>query len=446
MSAPEVTRETFVAVWNAVHQEKHPHRIHEVARRLKITYKAARNRAGNLRREGVELPYFGKGGGYEFRADQANLDEAKPIDPPSDRKPGKEFREEGNDATAEARSFGEIHTLDELLRHCQVDLDVWQVERHVVNKWPVGIKTPSGEIKTQQLIQVKAWLKRAVPLVTQIPPVRAAQVTLGPRRKVQPSRSGVQRAVIIPDPQFGFRRDMRTSYLDPFHDRQALDLALQLVEELRPDRVVWLGDGQDLAPWSDKFLRSPEFVLTTQPAIDEETWWLAETRRAVPGAQIDRIEGNHDARLLNAVMKHLPEAYGLRPGTQRIEGPPVLSIPYLLGLDQLGVEYHGPYPDGVVWLNDNLACEHGDVYTGGAVGTVKRLLETARHSRIIGHTHGVAVVDYEPGNGLYDVHVVQIYGGRCVFEGKTYQARDRVDEIAAATRYETMKPPQPSAA
>ena len=33
-----------------------------------------------------------------------------------------------------------IHTLDQLLEYCQVDLTIWEVERFVVNKWEVGAK------------------------------------------------------------------------------------------------------------------------------------------------------------------------------------------------------------------------------------------------------------------------------------------------------------------
>ena len=36
-----------------------------------------------------------------------------------------------------------------------------------------------------------------------------------------------------------------------------------------------------------------------------------------------------------------------------------MSVPTLLGLDELEITYEDEYPDGVVWLNDNLSCEHG---------------------------------------------------------------------------------------
>jgi len=56
-----------------------------------------------------------------------------------------------------------IHTLPQLLDYCQVDTQVWEVERFQVNKWEVGAKIgPEGaeRVDVEQLFQVKAWLRR----------------------------------------------------------------------------------------------------------------------------------------------------------------------------------------------------------------------------------------------------------------------------------------------
>lgn len=52
-----------------------------------------------------------------------------------------------------------IQTLDALLSHAQVDLSVWEVDRHVINKWEVGAVV-EGKIITSPLFQIKAWLRR----------------------------------------------------------------------------------------------------------------------------------------------------------------------------------------------------------------------------------------------------------------------------------------------
>jgi hypothetical protein len=66
-----------------------------------------------------------------------------------------------------------VHTLEQLLEYCEVDADVWEVERFDVNKWEMGfvkesVTTRIGKDKarktyeadSRQLFQVKAILKR----------------------------------------------------------------------------------------------------------------------------------------------------------------------------------------------------------------------------------------------------------------------------------------------
>lgn len=53
-----------------------------------------------------------------------------------------------------------VGTVEELLDKFDVDQDVWEVERFVVNAWGMGAKDAVGELQTTQLYQVKAWLKR----------------------------------------------------------------------------------------------------------------------------------------------------------------------------------------------------------------------------------------------------------------------------------------------
>jgi hypothetical protein len=52
-----------------------------------------------------------------------------------------------------------IQTLADLLVYAQVDTTIWEVERHVINKYEVAAKTPEG-MTTSMLFQIKAWLRR----------------------------------------------------------------------------------------------------------------------------------------------------------------------------------------------------------------------------------------------------------------------------------------------
>lgn len=56
-----------------------------------------------------------------------------------------------------------IHTLEELISFCEVDLTQWRVDRFICNKWEVGIKKGIGEeakIEVEPLFQIKAFLRK----------------------------------------------------------------------------------------------------------------------------------------------------------------------------------------------------------------------------------------------------------------------------------------------
>jgi hypothetical protein len=57
-----------------------------------------------------------------------------------------------------------IRTLDQLLKATEVDLDIWQVTKHLINKWDVT-SWKTGEAETKQNFQVKAWLERNIQVV-----------------------------------------------------------------------------------------------------------------------------------------------------------------------------------------------------------------------------------------------------------------------------------------
>jgi len=193
-----------------------------------------------------------------------------------------------------------IITLEQLLAAFEVDLDVWLVERWVPNKWEVGRKgitkdlvwqdgiqdgfvKDTGEINVEPLFQIKAWLIRKVPIALE-PIVQPVELKIRKYKlpEVRISQNGIRANLSIPDLQMGFRRDLETNQLTNFHDRDFLSVAIELARDTQPDDITLLGDNMDLPDWSDKFTRSPEFYFTTQPAINELAWWLAQLRLACP--------------------------------------------------------------------------------------------------------------------------------------------------------------------
>lgn len=69
-----------------------------------------------------------------------------------------------------------------------------------------------------------------------------------------------------------------------------------------------------------------------------------------------------------------------------LSGNPIISIPSLLGLKDLGIKYYD-YPQGKVALNSNLVCIHGETAKGMSGATVSEVVKSARVSTIQGHIH-----------------------------------------------------------
>lgn len=207
--------------------------------------------------------------------------------------------------------------------------------------------------------------------------------------------------VLLPDPQIGYRR-LDTGELVPMQDERAIATALDVTCAAKPVRVVWLGDTLDFAEWSSKFLVLPEFVLTTQPTVDRGHRFLADTLAAA-GPQCeeaDLLEGNHDNRLPNAIARNAMAAMRLRQANAP-QSWPVLSLPHLLRLDELGINYVAGYPAGRVKLADAHGTQAPLYALHGERIDVTKQAKAERISTVQGHAHHVAVhtVTYDGGSG-----------------------------------------------
>lgn len=234
-----------------------------------------------------------------------------------------------------------------------------------------------------------------VPVLEKWPVVqRASDVKIRCAHAPNPGRKANNKqwktAVILPDPQIGYRR-YDDGALDPFHDVEAIDVALQILAALQMDggvdKVVNLGDFLDLAP-QGRFAQEPTFVATTQPSIDYGFEFLSRQRINAPDAEIHLIEGNHDARMAKFIAANAAASYGIKRANMP-KSWPVMSLPYLLRTDELGVVYTDAWPTGQVWLNPGLRAIHGNkVRSGGS--TANSYVKAAPHiSTIFGHVHRI---------------------------------------------------------
>jgi len=398
-------------------------------------------------------------------------------------KPGVTVKSNGNVATIYYRGPN-IQTPDELLDYIEWDSDEWIcIDRKVrtyqgQSKREIGhLDFDEGKITgsldkggvivvTMFGVYVKLVRRTPVEIHPVITPIQAV-VPVAFRAPPPPSTTGLLRELALFDPHYGFWKRVRDAHLEPMHDRLALDVALQIAVAARVDGITFGGDDLDMAEWTTAFTKKPEFQQATQPAVLESHWYKAQLRQALPDARMRLLGGNHDEkRLSEAMLNHLPAAYGLQgAGQYKLDAPEVLSLPHLLGLESLGIEYIGGYPDGAVWLNERIAIEHG----------VNSKLQAGDYVIVCGHYHrrewvsktrwgaagpvvaesfcpgmlgrldklpgrktrqnwqqGIALIDYDPNGTAYQITPIPIEDGRAIWDGQLFEGRDCVDELRGA--------------
>lgn len=254
-------------------------------------------------------------------------------------------------------------------------------------------------------------------------PATPSRIVYGKRPK--PRTDGLRVAVLLPDTQIGFWRDIETGELVPMHDEDAIDVAFQIARDARPYRMVQLGDFLDLAEMSSKFAPWPEFVHTAQPTIVRGHHFAAEMRVVVgPDGEADVMDGNHDDRLGKAVLANARWAMRLRRADATPEDWPAMSVPNLLALDAVGVAYHDGYPATALKLADGNGSQT-PLYAVHERGLdVVKVAKQQRHSIVQGHTHRVA-----QHSESYDFD-----GGRVDVEAWSLGTLSRVDGYVPSTK------------
>jgi hypothetical protein len=102
--------------------------------------------------------------------------------------------------------------------------------------------------------------------------------------RARASREEVRRVAVIPDTHV------------PFHDRQAWAVALSVVREWAPHRVVLIGDFMDTEAVSRHGKNTPDTVRLAEE-YHETNLRLDELQETAPDATWLYLEGNHEARV-----------------------------------------------------------------------------------------------------------------------------------------------------
>ena len=370
-----------------------------------------------------------------------------------------------------------IKTLEDLLEAANVKPGSdWVVTHWKANAWESAQKDARGRAKIITLYQVKATLTRRLEAAH-----RPAQPTIKIKHtRKAPRKEGVKRALFIPDSQVGFRWKSRYQYLDPLHDRKAMDACVKLAGQ-GFDVIFLLGDMSDLAAFSSKFSTDPSLKQTTQPTIDELHWWLAQLRAAAgKDCRIIYLAGNHEERMSRRIVDDIPEAVGLAAAGEKIGA---MHMVKLLRLEELDIEWVGPY-GADYWLWGSIRVTHGQTVRQGGGATSAAVLKGASWSEVFGHIHrleyaektlhgpeGRRVIsamspgclcrldpgivpgfkqrqDWQTGVGvawldeMEEAHMaaIPIRDGRLIWSDGILQGEDRTAEIAKDTGWSQMDP------
>lgn len=229
-----------------------------------------------------------------------------------------------------------IHTLDQLIEHCKVDLGIWEVERFVCNKWEVGMRPAAvteyvtgrkgrrypawtrevGDPMVIPLFQVKAFLKKKVNIVDAKAEIEALKklAAINPKppavdRKKTELPSGNMLEVNMPDHHFG-KLAWGTETGGPHYDVKiakalfvrAFDNLLERVKSYRFDEALFVV-GNDLLNSDDLESRTTKGTIVSTDGRYQKTFAtvrdimiqsVERLREVAPKVKVVMVSGNHD--------------------------------------------------------------------------------------------------------------------------------------------------------
>ena len=182
----------------------------------------------------------------------------------------------------------------------------------------------------------------------------------------------------------------------PYHDPDAVEVALQIAEEVKPTTLILNGDFADFhtcGRWP--VVPSAQVLDDFSEELERASTLLKAIRKRIPARDCRFNSGNHEWRLERLFMRDSQLVRML--GEKKIAD--ATSIRHLLGLDALRIKFTGQYPTGT-WLKDlkvvpaerNCYCEHGYLTRKKSGYTASALLEDRMTNSVTGHVERLGVV------------------------------------------------------
>jgi hypothetical protein len=238
----------------------------------------------------------------------------------------------GDERVIECEPCNSIRTLEDLISKTETNLDIWEVDHHIVNKHDLAYKDETGNAHVVELFQVKAWLKRkAGPADSEViselweelkrQKMPAMSKTVAPRQK-----SDKLLEISIPDLHYGslsWHAETDEDYDSSIAEKRFLEAVQSLIE-----KGLVFGFSRALFPIGSDFFHidTPANTTAAGTPLDADTRWQ---RSFVRGVKVVRtaiemirkhapvdilvISGNHDttrAFYLGELIASVYENYG----------------------------------------------------------------------------------------------------------------------------------------
>lgn len=220
-----------------------------------------------------------------------------------------------NSGELDARGNAHVKTLDSIIKEAKIDTRIWEVERHVINKWDVTLKAGREKIpQTFQNWQVKVWLKKRVEIEEAIKfedfftaLLKKHKPIAYPKLKYPKNNSNNLLEIQIPDLHIGklcWSEEVENNYdtkIASARFKYALGDLLKKAESSQYERILF--------PVGNDFFNSDTHVNTTTAGtrVDEDSRWQKTFRtgmkllvdgidymRQFAPVDVLTIPGNHD--------------------------------------------------------------------------------------------------------------------------------------------------------
>jgi hypothetical protein len=161
----------------------------------------------------------------------------------------------------------------------------------------------------------------------------------------------------------------------PFEDPAAYALVEKVIKKIQPDILFLGGDIVDMYAVSshdkDPSRATPRYF---QEEIEYSKEKLTKLRKILPNAEIYYKEGNHETRLTRFLLKNAPVLYGMKQ----------VSLPYLLGLNELNIKW---IKNGQRKAIGKLHHLHGNEIGGAGDNPAATKFKRMQCNFIFGHHH-----------------------------------------------------------